>query len=267
MGFDCKYGEILPGQEELWNEKTTLRLMGGCSIDMSDIDEGALIHKSVPLVVDYKGKKAKPVKNIEVLEAAEAGANILKIRKGNLVRVGDLVGNGSVMSNITNIDRSNKDYDVISISLGVTLTLKQVLFEVSGFSKSDGTVNVVEAVTKSGDTVKVTKDSGIVVGDYVGKDAKIGKVEAVNTGDESGDVLTVNLGIAVAAGSSLVVYKAATVVGPKNFANSINYRPVRALAKESITPVYRAFEIMEDNLPYPVSEVDKKSLGDRFMYV
>lgn len=268
MGMDFVYGNILPDEKELWNEKYTKRHIGGYPIDRSDLDEGVVIRKSTPLFTDYKAKKVRPIKNVRVVEAAESSHTTLKIMKDNLVRIGDTLGDGKVMATITAIDRSSKQYDVLTIALGIQVPLNLVLFEVNGFTKVDGTVSVVEAATKTATLVKVGKDSGIVAGDYVGSGNVRQVVEAVTTGEASDELtLGASLGSALAVNAVLNVYKAATVVSPRFFANTINYRPVRALAKETITPVFVAYEIMEDNLPYPVSEIDKKSLGDRFLYI
>lgn len=267
MGMDFVYGNILPDEKELWNEKTTMRHIGGFPIDRSELDEGVVIRKSTPLYVDYKAKKVRPIKNVRVLEAAGNSHTTLKIDKCNLVRVGDVLGDGKVMAAITAIDRTSKLHDVLSIALGVPVSLNQVLFEASGFSKVDGSVKVSENATKTATSVKVAKNSGIEKGDYVGKDSFHAEITEIDTTGTDNDVLTVSLGVAVTAGSDLSIFKSGSVIAPRFLANTINYRPVRALAKESITPVYVAYEIMEINLPYPVTEIDKKSLGSRFLYI
>ena len=50
-------------------------------------------------------------------------------------------------------------------------------------------------------------------------------------------------------------------------ANFLAYAPVKVEAGASVTLLGRAFEIEEDKLYIPVTDADKASLGDRFMFI
>ncbi|MEG2371122.1 MAG: hypothetical protein RSB23_08180, partial [Alistipes sp.] len=66
-----------------------------------------------------------------------------------------------------------------------------------------------------------------------------------------------------------VLFEASAAGGttPKNKANFLNYARVKVEAGATVTAIGQAFEIKESKLSTPISEKDKVSLGDRFMFV
>lgn len=67
---------------------------------------------------------------------------------------------------------------------------------------------VVEAANSEATTIKIAKGSGVVTGDVIATGKKGVKCTAVNTANADYDVVTVTLGVEVAAGA--VLYQAAT---------------------------------------------------------
>jgi len=187
--FDLNTDKVV---EELCRFETVFRHSGGFNLDDADLQEGSFVPVLAPLAVDFVTRKAKVVKNIQIVEAANATATEYKIAKGSIVKVGMFIGTGSKGAEISAIDKTNSAYDKITVAatLGVAVTVGQVLFE-------------------------------------------------------------------------------ATAVGgttPKNIANKLNYARVKVEPGATVTAVGRAYEIIESKLYIPISDKDKTSLGDNFMF-
>ena len=181
-----------PVIEELCRYETVFRHSGGFNLDDSSLVEGSLIPVLAPIAVDFTARKVKLVKNATIVEAANATATQYKIAKSSLVGVGMFLGTGAKGAQVTAIDKTNADYDLVTVgaTIGAAVTVGQVLFE-------------------------------------------------------------------------------ATAVGgttPANVANKLNYARTKVEPGATITAVGRAYEIIESKLKLPISDKDKASLGDNFMF-
>lgn len=130
-------------------------------------------------------------------------------------------------------------------------------------------VEVVEKYT-SGVSMKIKKGSLAYVGMFIGDGTNGAKVTKVDKSNEAYDTLT----LAAAFGSSVtvevgtVLYETEAVDGTekKASATALNYAWTKVEPGATVTAVGRAYEIRPSRLIAPISEADKESLGDRFMF-
>lgn len=184
--YDLKPMEVT---REMCRIDTIQRLSGGVVFEDSDVPTGTPIMPLTPLTVDLVTRKAKAVKNVRVVE--KANSTKVKAAKYSLAYVGMFLSDGTTTVKVSAIDKSNADYDLLTVSASLTAEAGVVLFE---------------AATSDGKTAK-------------------------------------------------------------NVANMLNYATFKAGDKESLTTIYRAFEVCESKLYAPIAEVDKATLSDRFFFI
>ena len=133
MPAGCKYdlNPIEKTMPELCRFETVYRLSGGFNLDITNLAGVEVVPPLAPVVVDFVTRKAVAVINVEVAEQISAGATSLKVKKGSLAHAGIHLGNGSNGGTVEAIDKSNADYDVITLASGSTLAANAgvVLFE------------------------------------------------------------------------------------------------------------------------------------------
>ncbi|MBN9300295.1 MULTISPECIES: head fiber protein [Dysgonomonas] len=127
---------------------------------------------------------------------------------------------------------------------------------------------IVEAANASATSYKIAKNSLIAVGMYLGTGAKGAEVTAIDKTNASYDLVTVAATIGAAVTVGQVLFEATAVGGttPKNVANKLNYAITKVESGETVTAVGRAYEVIESKLKLPISDKDKASLGDNFMF-
>lgn len=130
--------DIPPKQEkvERYDVSTGIRRRGPFVLDVEGLPEGKHIPSFTPIAADLKAKTAKVVVNVLVKEKVEAAGTKVKIAKNSFAKVGTILGNGTKGATVNAIDKSNEDYDELTISaaLGV-VEAGSVLFEAA---KADG---------------------------------------------------------------------------------------------------------------------------------
>ena len=130
--------DIPPKQEkvERYDVSTGVRRRGPFVLDVEGLPEGKHIPSFTPIAADLKAKTAKVVVNVLVKEKVEAAGTKVKIAKNSFAKVGTILGNGTKGATVNAIDKSNEDYDELTISaaLGV-VEAGSVLFEAA---KADG---------------------------------------------------------------------------------------------------------------------------------
>lgn len=176
---------------------TVKRLSGGVNFEDASVPEGSLLMPLVPVHVDLNTRKATAVKNVKVAEQVTSGTTSVKVAKYSLAHVGLLLGNGTTVVKVTAVDKSNKDYDVLTIEAG-----------------------------------------------------------------EGGSPA-----LAAEANDTLFEVSTASDTTPKIVANYLNYAVTKVEPGATITVIYRAYEVQESRLYTPLTEADKKSLGDNFTYI
>lgn len=118
-------------QEERYDVSTGLRRRGNYILDVTGLTVGSYVPSFTPIAADLKAKTAKIVVNILVVEAADTTATSIKIAKGSYLVAGMFIGTGSKGAKVTAIDKTNVDYDVVTVeaTIGAALKVGDVLFE------------------------------------------------------------------------------------------------------------------------------------------
>ena len=65
----------------------------------------------------------KPIKAYKLVNSVEQSDTTIKIAKGSGVAVGDIIGHGKIGVACTAVDKSNANYDVVTVTLGVAIDL------------------------------------------------------------------------------------------------------------------------------------------------
>lgn len=136
---------------EFWRGEAKI-LPGGFK-PVQNFPIGTVLRKAVPLYVDFDNRSAAVCKTAKVL----GGGTTTKVRvpKGHYFVAGDVVtkyGDGSATPNIKDVDTSNADYDILTLSAAYT-----------GLAENDILVESV-APAQTTDTAKPLYTPNMVVG-------------------------------------------------------------------------------------------------------
>lgn len=120
-------------QEERYDVQTGIRRRGPYKLDTTNLVVGSFLPSFAPIHADLKNKFAYAVINVEVAEAYATGDTALsiKVAKNSLAYVGMFIGSGTKGAEVTAIDKTNKDYDVLTIkaAFGENIAKGAVLFQ------------------------------------------------------------------------------------------------------------------------------------------
>lgn len=124
-------------QEERYDVSTGLRRRGNYVLDVAGLAVGSYVPSFTPIAADLKAKTAKIVVNVLVKENVGATDTKVKIAKGSYVVMGTVLGNGTKGATVNAIDKSNAEYDELTLSAAMgALKSGDVLFEAKA---ADGT--------------------------------------------------------------------------------------------------------------------------------
>ena len=284
--------------EELYNVKSGYRMAGGANLYVADLSAQEKIPPLTPLYVVadeiYAGvKNAFVVRNARVQASVTANDTPKKIRieKGSFWNVGDNIAfDESHYGTIKAIVTTKADYDEVEFEAAIpcNLTKGDVLSPVT-VTKGEGSTTVTtaheavvyEAAEYSSTAItslNIVKGSGIkdLVEGALTLTVKFGGSDIVIsdfTEGETYDTITITgINYTVPLGTVLRWSTSVTTNNPDTFvaertANYLAYAPAKVEAGASVTLLGRAFEIDEDKLYIPVTDADKASLGDRFMFI
>jgi hypothetical protein len=282
--------------EELYNVKSGYRMAGGANLSVTDLSAQEKIPPLTPLYVvadeTYAGvKNAYVVRNARVQANFVANDSLAKIRieKGSFWKVGDKIAfdesnYGTIKAIVTKADYDEVEFEA---AIPCDLTKGDVLFPVTvteGVGSTTVTTAheaiVYEAAVYSSDAIeslKIVKGSGIEVPESETLTVKFGGndivISGINTENDAYDTITITgINYTVPLGTVLRWNTSVTTDNPDTFvaertANYLAYAPAKVEAGASVTLLGRAFEIDEDKLYIPVTDADKASLGDRFMFI
>lgn len=177
------------------------------------------------------------------------------------------------MCRIETIYRYSGGFNLVLTNLTGVKTIPPLTPLVLDFKKRQATVVInVEVAEKytTGTSMKVKKNSLAYVGMFIGdgtNGAKVNKIDKANAGY---DTLTLaaafGSSVTVEAGTVLFEAKAQNGTEPKATATALNYATTKVEEGATVTAIGRAYEIRPTKLIVPISEKDKASLGDRFMF-
>ena len=120
-------------QEERYDVSTGIRRRGNYILDVTGLPVGSYVPSFTPIAADLVAKTARVVVNVGIVENADNAATSLKIAKGSYLAEGMFVGTGAKGAKVKAIDRTNAEYDVVTLdaTLGVAVKAGDALFEAS----------------------------------------------------------------------------------------------------------------------------------------
>ena len=136
-------------KEERYDVETGRRRRGPYKLDTTGLPIGEYLPSFTPIAADLVKKTAKVAIRVEVAEKFTTGSNTrLKIKKKSFAYAGMHLGNGSNGAIVNSIDKSDPNYDTLTLAadFGATLEVGTVLFE---------------ATAATGKTPKVTANSAL----------------------------------------------------------------------------------------------------------
>lgn len=123
-----------PTIEERYDVETGRRRRGPYKLDTTNLPVGEYLPSFTPIAADLKKKTAQVAIRVTVAEAFTTGSNTtLKIKKNPFVYANMFLGNGSSGAQVSSIDKTNADYDKLTLAadFGANLKAGDVLFEAS----------------------------------------------------------------------------------------------------------------------------------------
>ena len=124
-----------PSVEERYDVESGRRRIGPYKLDTTNLPEGEYLPSFTPIAADLKKKTAQVAIRVEVAEAfTTSGSNTkLKIKKSPFVYANMYIGNGSRGAQVSSINKSNANYDELTLAadFGANLKVGDVLFEAS----------------------------------------------------------------------------------------------------------------------------------------
>jgi hypothetical protein len=136
-------------KEERYDVETGRPRRGPYKLDTANLPVGEYLPSFTPIAADLKKKTAQVAIRVEVAEKFTTGSNTtLKIKKKSFAYAGMHLGNGSNGATVNSIDKSDPNYDTLTLAadFGTTLEVGTVLFE---------------ATAATGKTPKVTANSAL----------------------------------------------------------------------------------------------------------
>lgn len=177
------------------------------------------------------------------------------------------------MCRIETIYRYSGGFNLVLTNLTGVKTIPPLTPLVLDFKKRQATVVInVEVAEKytTGTSMKVKKNSLAYVGMFIGDGTNGAKVNEIDKANADYDTLTLaaafGSSVTVEAGTVLFEAKAQDGTEPKATATALNYATTKVEEGATVTAIGRAYEIRPTKLIVPISEKDKASLGDRFMF-
>jgi len=120
-------------QEERYDIQTGIRRRGPYKLDTTNLVVGSSLPSFTPIHADLKNKFARAVINVKVVEAYTTSEEALsiKVAKNSLAYVGMFIGSGTKGAEVTGVDKTNANYDVLTIkaAFGEGIAKDAVLFE------------------------------------------------------------------------------------------------------------------------------------------
>lgn len=149
--------------EEFYRVETGVRKSGPWKLDIANLVVGSFLPVFTPVQADLVKRMLIPVRNVKVVEAYTTGADALsiKIAKQSLAYVGMFIGSGKKGAKVTAIDKSDKNYDLLTIeaAFGENIAKDAVLFEATAVA---GTVKKNTANFVLYDAKKVESDGAVL---------------------------------------------------------------------------------------------------------
>lgn len=120
-------------QEERYDVSTGVRRRGNYILDVAGLAVGSYVPSFLPIAADLKAKTAKIAVRALIVEAADTTVTKIKVAKNPYLKDGMVLGTGAKGATIQSINRTNADYDEVTLAaaFGAKLNIGDVLFEAS----------------------------------------------------------------------------------------------------------------------------------------
>lgn len=126
--------------QEFYRVDTGERKSGPWRLDITNLVVGSFLPVFTPVQADLVRRVLTVVRNVRIVEKYVTGADALsiKIAKKSLAYIGMFLGNGSKGAEVVSIDKTNANFDVLTIkaAFGGDIEKGEVLFEATA---ADGT--------------------------------------------------------------------------------------------------------------------------------
>lgn len=116
MAIEFEKGQIKGGFPVFWRGECKV-LPGDFKLTQT-FPEGTLIRKGTPIALDFAKMECRVCKAVKIVSGGATSA--LRVVKGSLVQIGDKLKIGANEQTINNIDKSNADYDVVTLAAALT---------------------------------------------------------------------------------------------------------------------------------------------------
>lgn len=149
MAIEFKKTKYSGHTPEIWRGECKI-LPGGFKLTQN-FPVGTVIHRAIPVAVDFSAMSATVIKSTTVLEGGTTKA--VRVAKGHLFVAGDVVaknGAADATATVSSVDTSNTEYDVLNLSAAITgLTTGDVLV-INGQPVPNMVVGAVLEITGKG---------------------------------------------------------------------------------------------------------------------
>ena len=81
--------------------------------------------------------EGRPIKAYRLSKAVASADTTIQIEKGSGIMLGDFIGHGKKAVACTNVDTSNPNFDVVTVTLGADIAIGVVLYQAKAASASD----------------------------------------------------------------------------------------------------------------------------------
>lgn len=118
--------------EELYRVETGVRKSGPWRLSIvAGLVAGVILPVFTPVEADLKNRTIVPVCNVQLYEAVKATDTVIKVKKTPLVYARMFLGDGEHGMTVKSVDRSNKDYDAVTLEEGAGAVFEKgmILFE------------------------------------------------------------------------------------------------------------------------------------------
>lgn len=116
MAIEFEKGKIKGGSPVFWRGECKV-LPGDFKLKQT-FPEGTLIRKGTPIALDFAKMECTVCKAVKIVSSDTASAP--RVVKGSLVQIGDKLRIGKNEQTINNIDKTNADYDVLTLAADLT---------------------------------------------------------------------------------------------------------------------------------------------------
>lgn len=116
MAIEFEKGKIKGGFPVFWRGECKV-LPGDFKLKQT-FPEGTLIRKGTPIALDFAKMECTVCKAVKIVSGGTTSAP--RVVKGSLVQIGDKLKIGENEQTINNIDKTNADYDVLTLAAALT---------------------------------------------------------------------------------------------------------------------------------------------------